>query len=58
MNNISIWKRLLFIFATLILLFVVGYFIFTGKNLPERKLPAEGGVTVEQQTTYDVDRRL
>ncbi len=51
MNNISIWKRLLFIFATLTLLFVVGYLIFTGKNLPERELPEEGGAAVEQQAT-------
>ena len=41
MNNISIWKRLLFIFLTVSIIFIVGYFIFTWRNLPEIDIPDE-----------------
>ena len=34
-NNIALWKRLVFIGITLLIAFVVGYFIYTGGNLLE-----------------------
>ena len=41
MNNISIWKRLLFIILTVSIIFVIGYIIFTWRNLPDVEIPSE-----------------
>ena len=50
MNNISIWKRLLFIFLTVSIIFIVGYFIFTWRNLPEIDIPDDAQtVTLESE---------
>ena len=33
MNEIKLWKRLAFVVLTILLIFVVGYIIFTWRNL-------------------------
>lgn len=33
MNKITVWKRLLYILITVLIIFVVGYLVFTGGNL-------------------------